>query len=493
MKLGLPLMPYGFVIDQNRCIGCHACTVACKSENDVPVGDFRTWVKYTEIGTFPKVRRHFAVLRCNHCSNAPCVTICPVTALQKRPDGIVDLDRDVCIGCKACMQACPYDALYLNEESGSAEKCHYCAHRVDQGLEPACVVVCPEEAIISGDFADTSSKIGKLSRYPGAVVRRPEQNTGPNVWYLGADQVSLEPGTAREPAQYLWSERRLPPPPYPIDGLEDLVPDATTVLDVNHDVRWGFKVQAYLVTKGVAAGVMMLAPFLPPLGLVPELLALVFLAVTTILLVADLQRPHLFLSILLRPNTRSWLVKGAWVLMAFGLMATACLLMGLVDHRVLFGLRWLTVPFAIGAAGYTAALFAQCEGRDLWQGGLRLFLHLLVQAVFLGAAVLLPFSGYALAITMLLGGLLHVLAALYEARSRHPTRNARQAAALLPQVEAWPGSPIRAFHPGLLLTLIAAAVAFLPFASWIACILALVGMFLYERAYIRAGQLPPLS
>lgn len=107
---------FGFVIDQRKCIGCHACTVACKSENEVPVGNFRTWVKYVDKGLFPEVKRHFTVLRCNHCDEAPCVEICPVVALHKRKDAIVDLDRDVCIGCRACMQACPYDALYLNED-----------------------------------------------------------------------------------------------------------------------------------------------------------------------------------------------------------------------------------------------------------------------------------------------------------------------------------------------------------------------------------------
>ncbi|MCA9310218.1 MAG: 4Fe-4S dicluster domain-containing protein, partial [Phycisphaerales bacterium] len=144
-------MQYGFVIDHDLCIGCHACTVACKAENDVPVAAFRTSVKYVEEGRFPAIKRHFLVQRCNHCSDAPCVKICPVNALEKRADGIVDIDRDACIGCRACMQACPYDAIYIDPETHTAAKCHYCAHRVDVGLEPACVVVCPEHAIIAGD------------------------------------------------------------------------------------------------------------------------------------------------------------------------------------------------------------------------------------------------------------------------------------------------------------------------------------------------------
>ncbi|MFT7464450.1 MAG: Fe-S-cluster-containing dehydrogenase component, partial [Pseudohongiellaceae bacterium] len=113
-------MQLGFVLDNSRCIGCHACTVACKSENDVPLGDFRTWVKYTEQGSWPDVSRAFTVLRCNQCTDAPCVTICPVTAIEKRPDGIVDLDKDICVGCKACIQACPYDAIFLDEGTGTA-------------------------------------------------------------------------------------------------------------------------------------------------------------------------------------------------------------------------------------------------------------------------------------------------------------------------------------------------------------------------------------
>ncbi|HSK59153.1 MAG TPA: 4Fe-4S dicluster domain-containing protein, partial [Actinomycetospora sp.] len=113
-------MRYGFAIDQRTCIGCHACTVACKTEHEIPVGQFRTWVKYVDQGTFPNSTRDFGVLRCNHCTDAPCVTICPTQALFKREDGIVDFDSDRCIGCKSCMQGCPYDAIYIDEGTHTA-------------------------------------------------------------------------------------------------------------------------------------------------------------------------------------------------------------------------------------------------------------------------------------------------------------------------------------------------------------------------------------
>ena len=150
-------MNYGFVIDNRLCIGCHACTVACKSEHDIPIGVNRTHVKYIEKGEFPKSKREFSVHRCNHCANAPCVEICPTTALYSRLDGIVDFDNERCIGCKSCMQACPYDALYIDPNTNTAAKCNYCAHRLDGGYEPACVIVCPVEAIVSGDLSDSKS------------------------------------------------------------------------------------------------------------------------------------------------------------------------------------------------------------------------------------------------------------------------------------------------------------------------------------------------
>ena len=506
-------MQYGFVLDQRRCIGCHACTVACKSENEVPIGDFRTWVKYTEVGSFPAVKRHFAVLRCNQCTAAPCVTICPVTALNKRPDGIVDLNKDVCIGCKACMQACPYDALYLNEDTGGAEKCHFCAHRVEQGLKPACEVVCPETAIISGDLHDPNSPASRLlAEVPGAVARRPEQGTGPNVFYLGAHAASLEPGTAREEDMYLWSDRRLPKAPLAAADAEALYrPDARVALDVDHKVHWGWKVSAYLVTKGIAAGASLWAPFVAfmpdatPFGRnwLPELLALLFLAVTNVLLVVDLKRPKQFLSIVLRPNTRSWLVKGAWVLMAFGAITGAILLARLLGwHGLADGLRWTNLVTGSLTAAYTAFLFAQCEGRDLWQHTRVLLPHLLVQALCLGGAVLLPFvPDQKLAIAVVVLALAHHAFGLLERFGHHETHNAKMAAALLPRIPAWRGTRLSAFHAGMATTTLAALLGMLlvvtgtahPAALALCAVLGWGGLFLYEQAYVRAGQLPPLS
>ena len=228
-------MQYGFLLDQKRCIGCHACTVACKAENDVALGNFRTWVKAVEVGRFPAVRRAFAVLRCNHCSRPPCVAICPVSALEKRPDGIVDLDREACIGCRACMQACPYDAIALDERTGAADKCHFCAHRVERGLEPACVVVCPEQAIVSGDLEDADGELARRVAAESTQVRRPERDTGPNVHYVGHEPIALRPGAAVEPATFLWTER---PPGRAEAWPDDLAERADADFDTRQAVLW---------------------------------------------------------------------------------------------------------------------------------------------------------------------------------------------------------------------------------------------------------------
>src|ERR1700740_698619 len=130
---------WGKVIDHTRCIGCHACSTACKSENAVPLGGNRTYVKYGDVREFlaaPRGRCQFTA--CKQCDPPPCVTACPTSAMYRRPDGIVDFDKDICIGCKACIAACPYDAIFINPEDNSAEKCNLCAHRLEIGPEPAC-------------------------------------------------------------------------------------------------------------------------------------------------------------------------------------------------------------------------------------------------------------------------------------------------------------------------------------------------------------------
>lgn len=494
----LPVLgQYGFLIDHTRCIGCHACTVACKAENDVPVGSFRTWVKYVERGRFPDVRRHFAVLRCNHCTRAPCVAICPVNALVKRPDGIVDIDRDACIGCRACMQACPYDAIYLNDDSGAVEKCHFCAHRVERGLEPACAVVCPEEAIIAGDLRDPESRISRMLAEERTTVRRPEQRTGPNVHYRGIEPSLLEPGATSRPSTYLWSDR----PPQKSEAWPASLPvldDARTVLDAGHRVEWRGAVAAYLVTKGIAAGAALLAPFAGALGLtgafaryVPEVIALVFLIATVGLLIEDLARPHRFYRLLTRPNPRSWLVLGGVLLAAFGVVIALGMTLRLTGAAAAAdALRWVGALLGIGVAGYTALLFRQCEGRGLWQSPL-LLPHLLVQAVLCGAVALMPFAtdGTLLVRIAVFAALAHLGLALAERTGVHATANARQAAAFLGTLRL---GPLNAFRDGLIVG-VAGTILLAIFVPAAAFIPALAGLSLYEWAYVRAAQLPPLS
>jgi Fe-S-cluster-containing dehydrogenase component len=188
----------------------HACSTACKSENEVPLSVNRTYVKYVDVGTFPQARRAFQVTRCNQCEDPPCVEACPTRAMHQRPDGIVDFDKAICIGCKACIAACPYDAIFINPEDHSAEKCNFCAHRLDMGLEPACVVVCPTEAILIGDLNHPESRVAELVKRGPVAVRRPEKETRPKLFYNGAHQATLDPIAARRPpgGLFMWSEQQ---------------------------------------------------------------------------------------------------------------------------------------------------------------------------------------------------------------------------------------------------------------------------------------------
>jgi Fe-S-cluster-containing dehydrogenase component/formate-dependent nitrite reductase membrane component NrfD len=500
-------MRYGFVIDQTRCIGCHACTVACKEENRVPLGAARTWVKYVEKGEFPNSRRYFAVLRCNHCDDAPCVTICPTLALYRRQDGIVDFARDRCIGCKSCMQACPYDALYIDPDSQTAAKCHFCAHRVERGLEPACVIVCPVQAIIAGDLDDPASEVARVLGREQVLVRKPEQGTKPKVFYVGADASVLTPQLQRVASATLWGQapgapaaERQPAPggprtPKAVDTL------GRTVYDAPHAPRpWGWRVATYLWTKSIAAGAGLVAglgvlagsPAATGLGL--PLVALVFLLATAALLIADLKRPDRFHYILLKPNPRSWLVWGTWILLAFGVVLGLWLL-GLVAGRLgLLGLLALPlIALALAAAGYSAFLFGQAEGRDAWQSPL-LLPQLLVSALAAGVAVALLLHGPSTRLRgLLLASLgVNLLLILAERFTPHASLDAAAAARLLtdgPWRAVFWGGVVGAgtLLPALLL------LATSPVTAAVAAGLALLGHYLYEDCWVKAGQAVPLS
>ncbi len=191
-------MRLGFLVDLDLCMGCKACEVACKAENNVPVNSWRLRVKYVDSGVYPEARRSFTPLRCNHCDNAPCERSCPVSALHILNNGIVDIDKDRCIGCAACMLACPYGAIYMDPETNTADKCTYCAHRVEAGMEPACVVACPVEANIFGDLDDPRSKISQYAAgHRDTRVRKPEKGTQPKHFYTGAGTTHLDPLASR--------------------------------------------------------------------------------------------------------------------------------------------------------------------------------------------------------------------------------------------------------------------------------------------------------
>jgi Fe-S-cluster-containing dehydrogenase component/formate-dependent nitrite reductase membrane component NrfD len=518
---------YGFVIDQRRCIGCHACTVACKEENRVPLGAFRTWVKYVERGTFPQTRRYFSVLRCNHCDDAPCVTICPTVALYRRPDGIVDFDGARCIGCKSCMQACPYDALYIDPDTHTAAKCNYCAHRIEVGLEPACVIVCPEQAIIAGDLDDPRSTIARIVDREPVQVRKAEQGTRPKVFYLGADASALTPELQAPSSRYLWAER----PREEVDLVKMVAAaqrgDAPgshtlsrTVYDVPHQVRpWGWKVSAYLWTKSIAAGALLVAALAESpgwgslLGVAAPALSLIFLALTTALLILDLKRADRFAYILLKPNWRSWLVRGAWILMAFGVVGAVWLIGGLTDRVDLVRATFVpAVLLALATAGYSAFLFGQAEGRDFWQSPLVLP-HLIVAALVAGSATLLlatlvspagvtvadPYVahlGDTLGTLMVLSLVANAGLLAVELGTRHPVRDVATAARLITR-----GGYRARFWGGVVLAGTVLPIAFVmadfAFTLWplshLAAVLALAGLWLWEDLWVRAGQSVPLS
>lgn len=199
---------YAYAVDTSRCIGCCACMRACRAENDVPEGRFRTWVErfrvnaagdvkvdaattdnfvFTEPQPDEIVKAFFVPKLCNHCEKSVCSQVCPVGASYESPEGVVLVDQKRCIGCGYCVQACPYGTRYIDPKLHTAGKCTLCYHRITRGLQPACVLACPKRARMFGDLHDPDSHLSVFLRQRRYRVLKPEMGTHPKCYYTDLD------------------------------------------------------------------------------------------------------------------------------------------------------------------------------------------------------------------------------------------------------------------------------------------------------------------
>jgi len=365
--------------------------------------------------------------------------------MYQRSDGIVEFDPSICIGCKSCMQACPYDAVYLDPETNAAAKCTFCAHRIEMGLEPACVVVCPEHAILAGNMNDPVSEISRKLAASQATVLKPEQGTGPKLFYINGNDWSFHPSASSVSKTFMWAEKiteqnlsaynhaeneiqvlrsksgepiRTPqeqghPQNGPIqiggNNAEHMVQTAYTA---QHEIQWRWQLPTYLITKSIAGGLFILlslgaglglSSFDPRTFLVAGFTAMVFMLLTTILLIQDLSQPKRFLNILLHPQWKSWIARGAYIMVLFTAIAGLWWLieggayLSLLPTEFAAVIRpfcaWVSFPFAVGIVVYTAYLFSQAEGRDMWQSSL-LPVQLLSQSLLAGSAAFVVLDAF---------------------------------------------------------------------------------------------------
>jgi formate-dependent nitrite reductase membrane component NrfD len=433
----------------------------------------------------------------------------------------------------------------------TAAKCNYCSHRVDIGLEPACVNVCPEHAIVSGDMDNPLSEISKLLARETVSVRKPEKGTNPKLFYIDGDKASLDPTDAHPDSEYMWSSQSSgvghfagnmssPPSRGGVDpdeiggrggGRPSTSQSAETdtkgegrtellrkmsgsksprrVYDApNKGVLWGWEVAAYVWTKAIAAGAFMV----PVLGgffmEVPYQLkqigawvAMIFLAITGILLIKDLGRPDRFLYVLLRPQWRSWLTRGAYIITSYGGLLTAWIVANYTAQEA-----WLSViepvgiVFALLAAVYTAFLFAQAKGRDFWQSPM-LGLHMILHSIMAGLAIFLivglfkeMHSGLSLVLFFFTTGLLiiHLITLAIELTTTHATEDAHAVTKMIVRgrfsYQFWLGMILIGNLVPLLL-LWTGQTGSLAMAG----ILILMGILIGDRIWVKAPQLVPLS
>jgi formate-dependent nitrite reductase membrane component NrfD len=412
------------------------------------------------------------------------------------------------------MQACPYDALYIDPDRNTAAKCNFDAPRIEMGYKPACETVCPTQAIISGDLDDPASAVSRIVATQKVAARKPEKGTRPKLFYVGVEGDLLQPIMMDPQSDHMWGVKQPGEDLYALateKGDRAIPASAREVYDVPHPPPWGKKIATYLWTKSIAAGVLIVAAMLLNLGhaqdallldLASPVIALVFLALTMLFLVFDLKKPARFHYLLFKPNLRSWLVWGGYILLVYGMLAAAWVFYGFQNAPVPRWVVWLSVAGAIAAAGYSAFLFAQAKGRELWQSPL-LFWHLLVQAVAAGAAVLiaagsllgLSFGAYVVLRNMLAVTLLLSLAMiLLELSLTHRTEEIRRATRLLTH-----GALRKQFYIFVVALGVVAPLALLLWAGeflWAplgAALLALLGLWVYEHLWVKAGQAIPLS
>jgi Fe-S-cluster-containing dehydrogenase component/formate-dependent nitrite reductase membrane component NrfD len=509
------LAHYGFAIDLRKCIGCHACTIACKSEHDIPVGVNRCWVKTVEKGTFPQTQRLFFPVLCNQCDDAPCMNICPTSALFRRHDGIVDLHGDVCIGCRACMAACPYDQLFIDPNTRTAEKCNFCANRIENKLEPACVSVCPTECRIFGDLEDPTSEVAKIVQREAFMVRKPEKGTGPKIFYLGADEAAMRPEIATRPFMFKEGQVKLrpigspePDPERPGDASRRL--RHTTPPGLGIRPRAVSAVQGHLDRRDVPVRAVVAAgrPVSARHDRRPHRLRA--------LRHRDLHRAHrrpraagAVLLIMTRPNWSSWLARGAFLLAGHSGVASIWVLAAWLGWTGL--LTWLAplaLLLALGATAYTGFLFAQGLARDLWQGAHNT-IDLIAQAATEGSAAML-LTGIVvagsvqtialLALTMAAGATVHISILLLEnVLTPSPTRHHELAVRAIRRGPYawlfWFGAIGLggAVPVALVWMMLAPSIALSPTFVVPAAAFALAGGFAWEYIWVDAGQAVPNS
>lgn len=349
------------LLDTKTCIGCLACTIACKVEHNNPPGVWSAPVIQRETGEFPDVSRFYLPLMCMHCEDAPCVKACPAGAIALRDDGIVHVDGDRCCGSGACVVACPHDAIQLPHRrtfyfgaptpyetakgeyfpEGTAQKCDLCADRVDDGKEPACVEACPTDSRIFGDLDDAESEISQRLR-------------------------------GQETAPLLSGEFSRPKVTYTVDGVEDAgATAADVVLPYEVQSQWDKVHAAEFLFLGAGAGLSIVWPLLgdlrPGVELVARLASIILVALGGLLVLLELGRPLRGYQAV-RNIGQSWISRGAIAnFVVIGLALVLAIWPVQPDSPGRLAVSLLTVLAALVVATYPALAMSSYEGVAPWR------------------------------------------------------------------------------------------------------------------------------